>query len=191
MFVIKSGSDGNTAKVNELGELSTFAVTEDVTIRKALSAEAYLIGTPIINLTTDTISYVIYVFNSDLVPWIITKIFPRYGESVGGGGLDFKSSTIFNPTGGTLLSSGTDFFAANLDLANQVPLQGIFKYGAQGLIAVGNNPAAETLIPAARPFENPVPIILRPGSSFAVGVTPPTGNTSLNVQFNYELLRGQ
>jgi len=160
-------------------------------VRKALASEAYVITTPIINLTSTTISYLIYVKNDDLEPWIINKIFPRYGQSVGGANLDFSTTTIFNPTGGTLLSAGTAFNVANLDLANQVPLPGTFIYGAEGDTATGGLTGGASLIPGVRDFDNPVPIIIRPGAAFAAGVTPPAGNTSLNVQFNYELLRGQ
>lgn len=187
MFVLKSGKDGNTALVNDLGELHTFSTTQDVIVRRALSAQSYFVQMPIVNLTSASISYVFYMQNNDTVPWVIVRILPRYGTSVGGAG-DFTTQTILNPTGGTLLSA-TDFFAANLDLSNQVPLPGTFKYGAEGLNAVGGAAGSPTLVPENLNFENPETVILRPGSGFAVGVTPPAGNTSMNVQLSYELFR--
>lgn len=187
MFVLKSGKDGNTALVNNLGELHTFSTTQDVIIRRALSAQSYFVQMPIVNLTSASTSFIFYMQNSDTVPWVIVRILPRYGASVGGSG-DFTTTTILNPTGGTLLSA-TDFFPANLDLSNQVPLPGTFKYGAEGLNAVGGVSGNPTLLPENQIFSNPETVILRPGAGFAVGVTPPAGNTSMNIQLSYELFR--
>lgn len=187
MFVIKSGQNGNTANVNSLGELHTFAVTESIVVRKALESKSYIITTPIINLTSDTLSHVFFMNNSDLFPWIVIDAFFRYGVSDGSG--DFRSVGTLNPTGGTLLTGGTAFFPSNLDLANQVPLPGTFLYGQEGDTATGGLGSGEILVQENRAQEGAIPVILRPGTSLAFGVEPPSGNTSMNVQVSYEIIR--
>ena len=186
--VIKSGRNGNTAEVNDEGELLTYAITEDAIIRKALESQSYVITSPIITLTSASLSYVLYIENTDTVPWIITDAFPRYGTSTGGAG-DFTTSTIVGPTGGTLLSAGTAFFPGNLNVARQVPLNGTFLYGAEGSTATGTG--STILIPESRNVVNPSPIILESGASLATGVQPPAGNTSMRVQFFYLMIRGE
>lgn len=188
MQVIKSGRNGNTADVNDEGELLTYAITEQAIIRKALESQSYVVTSPIITLTSANLSYVLYLENTDTVPWIITDAFPRYGTSTGGSG-DFTTSTIVSPTGGTLLSAGTAFFAGNLNIARQIPLSGTFLYGAEGSTATGT--ASTILIPQDRNITNPSPIIMEAGSSLATGVQPPAGNTSMRVQFFYLLIRGE
>lgn len=188
MFVIKSGDNGYTADVNELGELKTFAVTESVLIRKALNAESYLITTPIITLTTDTVSHIFYMRNTGLLPWIIQDSEFRFGSTDGVG--DITQTGTLNPSGGTLLTAGTDFPANNLDLANQIPLSAELKFGAEGSTVTGGT-GGDILIPDPLDSKGPSPIIIRPGTALAVGFTPPTGNTSMNVQVSYLLLNGE
>lgn len=189
MFVIKSGKNGNTADVNDLGELLTLAVTQSLAIRKGLASETFLITTPIINLTSDALSYILWIRNADQVPWIVVDSFFRFGTSVNGSG-DFYRTGALNPTGGTLLTAGTAFQASNLDLSNQIPLNGSFVYGAEGSTISGQLGEGQVLLPETPIREDSTPIIFRPGTSFAFGVKPPSGNTSMNVQFALEIVRG-
>lgn len=187
-YVIESGTDGHTARVNSFGELFTFAVAQSLTITAAAEGTSYFIRTPVINLTTDTFSDIFYLRNGDAYKWIINYINIRYGTTDGTG--DGLNRNTFGPTGGTLISSGADIIPGNSNIGVLTPLPGTFKSGAQGLIVVGGS-ASETLLPEGMKELNiqDNPIVIPPGVSYAVGYQPPTGNTSQNVQYTIQLYR--
>lgn len=187
-YVIESGNDGHTARVNSNGELFTFAVSQSLNITAAIEGTSYFIRTSIINLTTDTFSYLFYLRNSDAYNWVINYINIRYGTTDGVG--DGINRNVFGATGGTLIGSGTDIIPGNSNVGVLTPLPGTFKNGAQGLIVVGGS-QSDALLPEGTKEINiqDNPIVIPPGVNYAVGYQPPAGNTSQNVQYTIQLYR--
>ena len=190
LTVISDGADGFTAKVDELRRLTTFATIQADSTAASLNGDTFFISHPVINLTSDAESYVIYVENIDTVDWVVNEFATDYGPSTGGIG-DFLTRFVSNPTGGTLIDSGSDAFAANMNLAQPQTLSGTFKYGAEGSTITGGTNVPQGLVVSdtrAGRFTGG-PIVIGPGTKFALSVTPPTGNTDMNVQVSIILHR--
>lgn len=187
-YVIESGTNGNTAYVNSNNELNVFAVSQDLSLAAAAEGTSYFIRTPIINLTTDSVSWLIYILNSDAYPWTINYINTRYGTTDGvGDGINYNN---FGATGGTLISAGSAATAGNSNVGVLTVLPGTFLYGAEGSTITGGQ-TANALVPESQTeitIQNN-PIVIPPGVNFAVGYQPPAGNTSQNFQYTLQLFR--
>jgi len=183
--VIKSGKDGNTAIVDDSGRLTTKAVTQSESIERAKAGEAFLIIHELITLTSDNESVVFYAKNNDIVDWILESVTVTFGKSTDGDGGDFQTQVTLAPTGGTILN-GDDGVAVNLNIGAANILPATIKSGSEGATATGGVsffPALITNDQATFPFSTG-PIVFPPGTSISFSVTPPTGNTSMNVKVN-------
>ncbi len=95
-------------------------------------------------------------------------------------------------TAGTCVGRGTSFEPANFNFGSAKTLTSSCLKGAEGLTATGGTQGfISTISPASGtrvliPFDS---VILTPGSSLAVIVTPPSGNTSMNIQVGVNLHR--
>jgi len=128
--------------------------------------------------------------NVDTVPWIYNRVFYNAGPSTGGTG-DFLAEVIRNPTTGTLISAGAAFTPINLNFGSSKELLATTLKGTEGSTVTDGSVAVSTIIPAAGTrvliaFDS---IILEPGSSIAVRITPQTSNTSMNIQVGFNLYR--
>jgi len=188
--VIKSGKDGNTADVDDDNRLKTFAVTQTQEVSSARNEQAFLVTHPIVNLTDDAESFVFYLRNDDSVPWILEDIRATFGKSTGGEGLEFSSRTVVNPSGGSLLS-GDDGAAINLKVGAPQILASTVKSGVQGATATGGSSLFPSIVISDQMTTTFIggPVVLPPSTSFAYAVTPPTGNTSLNIKLNILVFR--
>lgn len=183
--IITDGKSGFTAGVDKSNRLKTFSVTQSENTSASVDGNTYFITHDIINLTSTTVSFAFHVANTDTEIWIVTQFQQFFGVSTGGSG-DFKTSFVKNPTGGTLLSAGTAAVANNMNLGSSKTLTGTFLKGVEGSTSSGGVALPLGIVPTQptqRSFTGG-PIIIPPGTSFSFGVTPPTGNTSMNVKFN-------
>ena len=183
--VIKSGRDGNVARVDDEERLLTFAVTQNENVHSAQKGNAFFITHSIVNLTSDNESVIFYCKNDDTRPWILEDIKVAFGKSTGGDGGDFTSRTIVAPSGGTIFN-GSDGAAINMKVGDPTILQATIKTGGEGVTATGGASLFPSLVVGDQmvtPFIGG-PIILPPATSFAYAITPPTGNTSVNIKLN-------
>ena len=186
---IQNSDDGTVAKVNKRNQLNVAATSEPQAVVEALRGAAFLATTGVINLTSANYSHMIYIKNTESVQWVIEVISGTFGTTDGTG--DVLMQFTINPTGGTLVTAGTAFTPANLNFGGGVALAGVFTVGEEGSTISGGFSAAPALIPegvALREFPGR-PLILAPGSSLAMGVKPPTGNTSMNIQLQIPIHR--
>jgi hypothetical protein len=184
MFIMKSGSSGNTAEVDNNNRVQAFSTSQTESTAKALDGEAFNINTGSITLTSANPSACLYLENTDTVDWVIRRVFYNIAASTGGNG-DMLANVVANPTGGTMLSSGTAFEPVNFNFGSAKSLTSTCLKGAEGLTLTGGiQEAVSTLIPAAgtRILISFDSVILKPGSSLGLVVTPPSGNTSLKLQ---------
>ena len=125
--VIKSGKSGNTAIVDTMGRLSTLAITESREVTLARQGDSYSVIHQIIELTSDSESFVMYIKNTDTVSWILGGISTDFSDSENGDGRSFRSRIVANPAGGTLLTTGTDGAATTLNIGSPKELDIIVK----------------------------------------------------------------
>ena len=190
-FVLKSGTTGSTAEVDAANRIQAFSTSQTNATSKAVAGDSYNINTGTINLTSANSSSLLYLKNTDTVTWTIARVFYNAEVSTGGGG-GWLAEVAANPTAGTLLSGGTAFLPVNFNFSSAKQLISTCLKGVEGSTATGGTQAAvSTIIPASGtrvliPFDS---VILEPGSSLAVVVTPPAGNTSMDIQVGVNLYR--
>ena len=180
--IIVDPSTGFSATVNSRNQLDVAATSEPQEVVEALNGGAFLITTGSVNLTSANLSMLLYFQNSESVSWVLNESSAVFGATDGTG--DTEAQFTVNPTTGTLISAGSNLVPINLNLGSSKALTGTFKLGAEGSTVTNGGVAAPTLIPEgmlSRIFPGN-PIIIAPGSSLAIGIKPPTGTTSMNVQ---------
>lgn len=181
LTTIMDALTGRTARVNLDNQLETFAVTVEKVVRASADGATFFIGTGIINLTSDGKSWLLNVRNTDDVDWVVSTLTLDFGvtDGVGDSQIEFSAGV----TGGTLITAGTTIPAGNLNLGSAKLLNSEIKLGAEGSTVSGGGPELVTLIPEGvnTTIIDNGPIIIAPGTALAAAVTPPAGNTSMNV----------
>ncbi len=189
-IVIKDGSGGNVAKVDDQKRLHTAAVSKSAVIDASINGETFFITTGNVNLTSGNESWLLYVKNDDTVQWVVESIEAAFGESTGGSGDMFNQFNV-GATEGTLIDSGADLPAINLNIGSPKRLAATIKLGAEGSTITNGINTPKTLIPEGsliRMF-SAGPVVIPPGASFAVAYTPPVGNTSQNTSVQIVIFR--
>ena len=189
-FIQDGTGDGYRAEVDAKNRLHTFSVSESGSTEASLDGGLYNLNTENIELTSATSSALLYMKNTDTVPWVMTRVFYNAGPSTGGSG-DFLAEVIANPTTGTLISAASETTPHNLNFGSSKTLTSLAYKGVQGSTITDGTVRISTIIPAAgtRVLIGFDSVILEPGSSFAVRITPQTGNTSMNIQVGANLHR--
>ncbi len=184
MNIIKDGTGtGNVVKVDEENRLHTHAFTVNINQSAAMQGDSYQAGTGVINLTSDTESAIFYFKNTSLIDILMYEQFLDLGASTSGVG----SSTITyytQATSGTLISTATVAMPANRRLTDATVLGALVYKGTEGATLAGGTVSA--FVSAG--FVNQSPTVFPPGISLGVSITPPAGNTSMNVTFGINVI---
>lgn len=186
MTVISDGTGtGKKAKVNANNQLETNTISTDIQQQASLDRVLYRISSPVVNLTGTSNSSILYVKNDDtnnnlIVPALIVAIGGSTGAAAGSLITGIGRANI---TGGTIVSTATPASLIPLNLSvTSLPL--ITAYA-------GFDGATSTFpvdIPSYQGYHQnvndtlPFFITVTPGDNFVISFTPPTGNTSLDVQ---------
>lgn len=182
-------TNSQSASVNSRGELKVSASSEPQAVAEAILGGSFIITTGSLNLTSANYSHILYLKNTEDVNWVVNAITGTFGATNGTG--DVLVQFTINPTGGTLITSGTDLVPNNLNLGSAKLLTGTFKTGVEGSTISGGGSPTPALVPeglAVHQFPAK-PLIIAPGNGIAVGVKPPSGNTSMNVQIQIPVYR--
>jgi len=179
---IKDGSGtSQKAKVDVNNRLHTKASTEDNKLSSIRDGESFYTQTPSsLTFTNDSTSWIYYFKNNSNRNIIMGDITISIGQSTGGSG-SFKADFKLNPTGGTLISGGTAIVPLNQNLSSDNVLDATILSGVQGSTITGGVGDATVYGDSSR-FTLPFEIILPKGFSIAFGVTPFSGNTSMEAQ---------
>jgi hypothetical protein len=187
---IKSGDSGNVATVNNNNQLLTKAVSEELALEASTNGDAYSMSTGIITLTSDSMSWLSYIKNTDTVSWFVEAMLIIIGPSTGGSGTAKVGFNVGASTG-TLISAGTAGTPGNINFGNPKPLAADFLKGVEGS-TITNGGTSNILIhetPIAREITSQL-IIIPPGTTVSLGVQPPTGNTSVEASIATVIYRG-
>jgi len=189
-YIQDGTGDGYRAKVDSDNHLHTRAVIESGGTDAAIAGNLFNVNTETLTLTSGNASALLYMKNTDTVPWVVNRVFYNAGPSTGGSG-DFLAEVLANPTSGTLVSGGTALTAHNLNFGSPTELTGTVLKGAEGDTITDGTVRVSTIIPVAgtRVLISFDSIILPAGSSIAVRVTPQTGNTAMDIQVGFNLYR--
>lgn len=183
-FKILDGlGSGKEAGIDSNNRILTAAITETISNHVTEFGGRYNLNTGTINLTSANSSAVMYFKNNEDYVYSITAFILYFGPSTGGSGV----STIdiyADPTGGTIISNAVDAdIIFNMDLGSARDLDANVYKGAEGNTLTGGVHAFSGYQAPSNARVISVGQLLVPkGESFGITVTPPTGNTSMNVQ---------
>ena len=190
--VIVDGKTGQAARVNEDGQLSTFSQTVSNSLAASIKGDRYNIsGELFVTLTDDAPTPVLYIQNNEpeSVGWALTQLVVVAGASAGGTG-EYSVSFHSNPTSGTIITGGIDALIVSQNLGSQKPLEATAKIGGTGDTIQGGISISRLIPVNPVVFDLPLDaVIMPPGTSIAIGVNPPLGNTSMIVDVSVGLLR--
>ena len=185
-FEITDGTGrGNSAGVDTTSRLLTRSINETIFENAAEEGEAYFIGTPLITATTANESALFYLKNNEDDVLILGNFF-LIAESTDGSPNMFRVNWYKNPTS---ISSGTITNALNQNFGSSDILNADVEYGAEGSSVTGGSLVATLSFPIGDINSIPANLILPKGSSFAITITPPSGNTSMAVQFGTRTIK--
>ena len=186
-FEITDGTGrGNSAAVDGTNRVLTRSISEDIFQNAAEESEAYFLGTPLINLTGSSESALYIITNNEDSPLVLGNFFFVAESTTGGSPNMFRVSWYKNPTS---ISGGATVAPLNQNFGSSKVLNANAQYGAQGSTVTGGSNVATLSFPIGQFNDIPANLILEKGSSFAVTITPPAGNTSMDVQFASRAIR--
>ena len=186
-FQILDGTGRNIkAKVSVDNRLYTQSVNRSEREEQSLVGEAYIIGTGFVNLTTSGTSAVLYFKNNEDVDLVITRFLVGVKKSAGGTenfvtGIIYKNPTsMVSGTGNPLAINNVNFGSSNtIDADSEI--------GQQGALLAGGSAYLATVAPTESLTSEDASTIIPKGSSIGVFITPPPGNTSLDVSVGINL----
>lgn len=184
--ILDGTGQGYRAKVDSENRLLTSGINKDIFEFKAEMSDAFFIGTPLVNLTTATESAIFYCKNNEDGAILLGDFFLIAEATTGGSPSMFRVNWYKNPTS---ISSATATVPLNQNFGSSDLLNATVQYGAQGSTVTGGSLVATLSFPISRFNSLPANLVLEKGSSFVVSIVPPTGNTSMPVQFGTRAIR--
>ena len=187
-FEIKDGTGtGNVARVDSENKLAVRAVQETEFEKAVLGGRAFNINTELLTITSDTEHALLYIKNNEDLPLIVSAWFIGTDAGTNGANLGLVR-TYFNPTGGTIISGGTDGTAVNRNAGNSRTLEADIKVGGQGFTFTGQDTPAvlyQTQTVSSRVFGN-VFLVLPKGSSL-VATYDPNGAETIGIYTGFQV----
>lgn len=170
-------------KIDSQNKAQTLSVTEGIAAHHAFSGEAYNINTGTFSIASANKSALLYLKNNEDAPLVITALFYLIGTNTGGT-TNHTIQVERNPTGGTLVDSGTDFVPINRDFGSAKTLTVDCKKADQEQRTVtGGTVVVESIFSGeGRQVVSVGAIVLRKGNSIAVTITPKTSTSAMDIQ---------
>jgi len=186
-FQILDGTGRNIkAKVSVDNRLYTQSVNRSEREEQSLVGEAYIIGTGFVNLTTSGTSAVLYFKNNEDVDLVITRFLVGVKKS-SGGTENFVTGIIYkNPTS-MVSGTGNPLAINNVNFGSSNTVDADSEIGQQGALLAGGSAYLAIVAPTENLTAEDASTIIPKGSSIGVFITPPPGNTSVDVSVGINL----
>ena len=182
MTQIRDGTGtGARARVDNQNRLAASAVTATRELDATEEGEAYQIVSGRLTLTSANPSAVLYVRNLSQIAFVLDRVVFIWGSSTGGAGNDLGFQTQRNPDGGTIISTATTAGISNSNHASAKTPDATAYAGTEGATLTGGTGVTLPLKDTGGRQVFPLRRVLGTGSSIGWVVTPPSGNTSLDV----------
>jgi len=186
-FQIQDGTGSSKkAKVSNSNRLFVESVTRSEREEEALLGEAYIVGSGFVELTTTGTSAVLYFKNNEDEDLVVTRFLIGVKKSVGGTenfitGIIYKNPTsMVSGTGNPLILNNVNFGSSNtLNIDSEI--------GQTGALLAGGSAYLATVAPTENLTAEDASTIIPKGSSIGVFITPPPGNTSIEVSIGINL----
>lgn len=185
MSVIEDGSGkGNVAKVGDQRRLHTHALSSSADSVATVEGDAFNVSSNLVTLTNDCESGLLYIKNNEEGPISVTTLFVNVSCSTGGTGSGIVRFYL-NPTTGTLISNQTCAQVLNRNVGNNQTLAADAYRGIEGSTITNG----DTIPIPNRTGSIPSEYVLSKGKSFALSYEPPSGNTNVQVQIGFLVIR--
>ena len=186
-FQIQDGTvSTRKVRVGNNNRLFVESTTRTEREEEALLGEAYIVGTGFVNLTGTSITGVLYFKNNEDVDLVITRFLIGVKKS-SGGTENFVTGIIYkNPTS-MVLGTGSPLIINNVNFGSSNTIDADSEIGQNGALLAGGSAYLATVAPTENLTSEAASTILPKGSSIGVFITPPAGNTSIDVSVGINL----
>ena len=183
---IEDGSGkGFSAKVDSTNKLTVRATTEDSQLEGTFTGDTYVIGTPFLTQTSDTANGLIYFKNEEDVLLYAKTFSSQARYSTGGSFSNYLINVYTGVSESELSGTWVDFTPLNTNFGSSNTLSGTYKYGSPaGATGFSGLPAFQLAFPINQYNQIVANLAFPKGSGILLSVTPPTGNTSMPVNFS-------
>jgi len=182
---------GFQAKVDDTNRITTRSITEDAQLEATVDGNTFFVGNPYVTQTGSSINGLLY-FNSDEEVDLFAKTFSCQARYASGASFDNFTILVYsNVEESSLTGTWTDFTPLNLNFGSSNTLAGSYKYGSATGASFSNigttSPKIQLAFPVNVYNQISTNLIIPKGIGILVAVVPPTGNTSMPVQFGLAL----
>ena len=182
MTMLKDGTgQGFRARIDQNNRIATNTIVGSRELDATEDGNAYQIVSARVTLTTANPSGLLYIQNLDSTSFVLDRVVFLWGSSTGGAGNDLGFQTQRNPTGGTLISNAVAAGVSNSNHASAKTPNSLQYRGVEGDTLTGGTGVTLPLKDTGGRQLFPLNRVLGQGSSIGWVVTPPSGNTSLDV----------
>jgi len=186
-FQIQDGTGSKRkVRVSNSNRLYTESVSRTEREEESLLGEAYIVGSGFVTLTGTSTSAVLYLKNNEDVDLVITRFLIGVKKS-SGGTENFITGIIYqNPTS-MVLGTGNPLIINNVNFGSSNTVDVDSEIGQTGALLAGGSAYLATVAPTENLTSEAASTILPKGSSIGVFITPPAGNTSIDVSVGINL----
>lgn len=175
------------AKVTNENKLATKAVTESELHHAIDLGNGWNMESGYLTLTSANASGVLYLKNTSTKIMHVDLYVILTKASTGGAGGEVLVEVLRNPTGGTVISDASDANPVNMNFSSSKTPSGVYYKGGEGKTFTGHDNAFVSKTTDDTRLLLGVLTVLPQGSALGVRLTPPTGNTSMEVNTIVEL----
>lgn len=179
-IMVEDGTgNGYKLRINDQNRAEVDAVTHTSAQEAAEEGRLFQIGAGIVNLTSANESAVLFLKNEGDKPLEIVNVTISSGLSTGGAAGDVLLAKLYTDAT-TITGSATAPFVNN-NLGSSKTPEATYLAGAEGSAVTAGVLGGATFLPVANFERVNLYWILPRGASLAITITPPAGNTSLNI----------
>ena len=183
---IKDGTGtGRLAKVGDQNRVHTHALSASTSTVASVKGDAFNISSNLVTLTNDSEAALLYIQNNEDADISIITEFVNIGTSTGAPGVEGTTMFYLNPTGGTLISNAVEAQVLNRRIGDNETLDADTFRGVQGDTITGGNSIPIPSPGGAIASEYIIP----KGASFALSYTPASGNTNIDIQIGFLVIK--
>jgi hypothetical protein len=183
--IVDGTGSGNRAKVDTHKRLHVDAITFGRSEQEVELGNGYSVNTGTFSLTSANKSACLYLKNDENFDVVLTIMVYIFGNSNANG--DCTIDVLKNPTTGTLIDGAVaaEMAGVNRNFGSSLSLKAttlVYK-GAEGNTFTNGTKVISSIVQT--PSRTPIiigDIVLPKGSSIGFDVTPPTGNTAMDIQ---------
>jgi hypothetical protein len=180
---IKDGTGrGFLAKVTRDNELLIHGSTETHLSEAVGNGRAWNLGTGYLTLTSANASDILYLKNTGIEDLSIDLYVVLTKASTGGAGGEVLVEILRNPTAGTVISDANSLTPVNMDFSAAATIFGDMYYGGEGKTLTGHTQSLNSKTTDNNRLLLGILTKIPQGASVGMRVTPPTGNTSMDVE---------